>query len=147
MEANLGRMAAFFRSVPAKLRPHYKNHKCPELAIRQLEAGAIGMTCATVHEAECLVRHGVRSILLANEVVDAAKIRRLAELARQADVIVCVDNEQVVGDWARASRNERTSLSVLVDVDVGLHRCGCSPESLPSASSGLWARAACGSGA
>ena len=51
MEANLERMAAFFRGVPAKLRPHFKNHKCPELAARQLAAGAIGITCATLREA------------------------------------------------------------------------------------------------
>src|SRR5689334_5200620 len=81
MEANLERMAEFFRSVPAKLRPHFKNHKCPDLAARQLEAGAIGITCATLHEAECLVHHGVRSVLLANEIVDPGKIRRFVDLA------------------------------------------------------------------
>src|SRR5258707_2541525 len=70
MEANLERMAAFFRSVPAKLRPHFKNHKCPDLAWKQLDAGAIGITCATLREAESLVHHGVRSVLLANEIVD-----------------------------------------------------------------------------
>ena len=127
MEANLERMAAFFRTVPAKLRPHFKNHKCPDLAVRQLNAGAIGITCATLHEAESLVQHGVRSILLANEIVDPAKIRRFVELARQADVIVCVDDEKVADDLARAGRNVQTPLSVLVDVDVGLHRCGVLP--------------------
>ena len=124
MEANLERMAAFFRSVPAKLRPHFKNHKCPELARRQLDAGAIGMTCATLREAECLVDHGVRSVLLANEIVDSAKICRFVELARQADLIVCVDNEKVADDLARAARNRRTPVSVLIDIDVGQHRCG-----------------------
>src|SRR6185295_18037649 len=89
MEANLERMAAFFRSVPAKLRPHFKNHKCPDLAWRQLDAGAIGITCATMREAECLVHHGIRNILLANEIVDSAKIRRFVDLARRADVILC----------------------------------------------------------
>ena len=127
MEANLERMAAFFRSVPAKLRPHFKNHKCPDLATRQLGAGAIGMTCATLQEAECLVQHGVRSVLLANEIVDPVKIRRLLELARQAEVIVCVDNEKVADDLARAGRDRQTLLSVLVDVDVGQHRCGVPP--------------------
>ena len=96
MEANLERMASFFRSVPAKLRPHFKNHKCPDRAARQLDAGAIGMTCATLREAECLVRHGVRNVLLANEVTDGAKIRRLVDLARRADVMVCVDNDEIM---------------------------------------------------
>jgi D-serine deaminase-like pyridoxal phosphate-dependent protein len=127
MEANLERMAAFFRTVPAKLRPHFKNHKCPDLAGRQLNAGAIGITCATLHEAESLVQRGVRSILLANEIVDPVKIRRFVELARQADLIVCVDDEKVADDLARAGRNGQTPLSVLVDVDVGLHRCGVLP--------------------
>ena len=127
MEANLERMAAFFRTVPAKLRPHFKNHKCPELAARQMDAGAIGITCATLHEAECLVQHGIRSVLLANEIVDPAKIRRIVELARQAEVIVCVDNEKVAEDLARAGRDAQTLLSVLVDIDVGQHRCGALP--------------------
>ena len=73
MEANLERMAAFFRTVPAKLRPHFKNHRSPELAARQLHAGAIGITCSTLHEAECLVEHGVRSVLLANEIAEVAQ--------------------------------------------------------------------------
>lgn len=127
MEENLERMAAFFRLVPAKLRPHFKNHRCPVLAARQLDAGAIGITCATLREAECLVQHGVRSVLLANEIADPAKIRRAVDLARQADVIVCVDDERVADDLARESRNRLTPLSVLVDIDIGLHRCGVQP--------------------
>jgi D-serine deaminase-like pyridoxal phosphate-dependent protein len=127
MEANLERMASFFRSVPAKLRPHFKNHKCPDLAARQLAAGAIGMTCATLKEAECLVQHGVCSVLLANEITDSAKIRRLVDLARRADVTACVDNEKIVDELARTAANCQTQLSVLVDVDVGAHRCGVPP--------------------
>jgi D-serine deaminase-like pyridoxal phosphate-dependent protein len=127
MQANLDRMAAFLRGVPAKLRPHFKNYRSPALARRQLDAGAVGITCATLHEAECLVEHAVRSVLLANEIVDPIKIRRLVELSRQTDLIVCVDNEKVAADLARAGRNGDTPLSVLVDVDVGLHRCGVAP--------------------
>jgi len=127
MEANLERMAAFFRTAPAKLRPHYKNHKCPELAHRQLHAGAIGLTCATLPEAECLVQHGVRQVLLANEIVDPVKMRRSVELAHQADIIFCVDDESVADDFARAGRNGQIPISVLVDVDIGQHRCGVPP--------------------
>jgi D-serine deaminase-like pyridoxal phosphate-dependent protein len=127
MEANLERMAAFFRGVPAKLRPHFKNHKCPDLAWRQLDSGAIGMTCATLPEAECLVHHGVRSVLLANEIVDGGKIRQFVDLARRADVIVCIDNERIAADLAREASNRATQVSVLVDVDTGLHRCGVPP--------------------
>jgi D-serine deaminase-like pyridoxal phosphate-dependent protein len=127
MEANLDGMAAFFRSVPAKLRPHFKNHKCPDLAWRQLDAGAIGITCATIPEAECLVHHGVRNILLANEIVDTAKIRRFVDLVRRADVIVCIDDRRIAADLAREAGNRHTKVGVLVDVDNGLHRCGVQP--------------------
>ena len=127
MESNLQKMAQFFTGTPAKLRPHFKNHKCPALAARQLAAGAIGMTCATLHEAECLVHHHVGSILLANEVTDPAKIRRLGELAQQAEVLVCVDNEKVVADFPLALGQARNRLGILVDVDVAAHRCGAAP--------------------
>ena len=127
MEANLERMAAFFRAVPAKLRPHFKNHKCPDLAWRQLDSGAIGITCATLREAECLVHHGVRSVLLANEIVDGGKIHQFVDLAKRADVIVCIDNERIAADLAREARNRQAQVSVLVDVDTGLHRCGVPP--------------------
>ena len=127
MESNLGKMAAFFAQSEAKLRPHFKNHKCPALALRQLAAGAIGMTCATVAEAESLVRHGVHSVLIANEIADPIKIGRFIALASQADVMVCVDNEAVVEAIATAGRSRRIQPGVLVDVDVGLHRCGVQP--------------------
>ena len=127
MESNLGKMAAFFSQSTAKLRPHFKNHKCPALALRQLATGAIGMTCATVAEAESLVRHGVQSVLIANEIADPIKIGHFIDLARQADVMVCVDNEAVVEAIAKAARGQGIQPSILVDVDVGLHRCGVQP--------------------
>jgi D-serine deaminase-like pyridoxal phosphate-dependent protein len=127
MEVNLARMAGFFREGPARLRPHFKNHKCPKLAAKQIDAGAIGITCATLHEAECLVRSGVQSVLLANEIVDTAKLRRFAELSRHADVIVCIDNEKIAAELARVARHFHAQVSVLVDVDTGLHRCGVPP--------------------
>jgi D-serine deaminase-like pyridoxal phosphate-dependent protein len=127
MESNLHRMAAFFRGKPARLRPHFKNHKVPLLAWKQIEAGAIGMCCATVREAEILVQHGIRSILIANEVSAPDKIEWIADLSRHADVIVAVDDERVVEDMARVARNRRAALSVVVDIDVGLNRCGVQP--------------------
>ena len=68
MEANLRDMANVFAGRASKLRPHVKNHKAPMLAWKQIRAGAIGMTCATVREAEILVEHGIDSILIANEI-------------------------------------------------------------------------------
>lgn len=81
MDFNLATMARFFEDRSAKLRPHFKTHKCPVLAQKQVELGAIGLTCAKLGEAEVLVRAGIPSILIANQVIDPVKITRLAELA------------------------------------------------------------------
>lgn len=127
LESNVNQMAAFFHGKPAKLRPHFKNHKVPMLAWKQLEAGAIGITCATLREAEILIRHGVRSILIANEIAGEGKINWFADLARHADLMVAVDDERVISEIACVARKRGARLSVLVDVNVGLNRCGVSP--------------------
>jgi D-serine deaminase-like pyridoxal phosphate-dependent protein len=129
MESNLQSMAAFFRDRPCKLRPHFKNHKTPLLAWKQLRAGAIGMTCATLREAQILVSHGVDNILIANEICGEAKAAGLAELSRHATVIAAVDSRAAVNDFAHAQRNKNTQIQVVPDIDIGLHRCGvCNPE-------------------
>jgi D-serine deaminase-like pyridoxal phosphate-dependent protein len=127
MEGNLRDMANFFGGRPCKLRPHFKNHKTPMLAWKQIRAGAIGMTCATVREAEILVGHGITSVLIANEIGGQEKPERLAELARNASVMVCVDNCHSIRDLAAAQRNRKSHIEVLVDVDIGLNRCGVEP--------------------
>lgn len=124
LEANLEHMAAFYRQRPAKLRPHYKTHKCPQIAKMQLELGAIGITCAKLGEAETLVEAGITGILIANEVVDPKKIERLAELACQTYLIVAVDQADNLRQLSSAAVAAGTTLDVLVEVDVGLHRCG-----------------------
>ena len=73
------------------------------------------------------VHHGVRSVLLANEITDGAKIRRLIDLARHAEVMACVHNEKIVDEIARTSAIRQTPVSVLVEFDVGVHRCGVPP--------------------
>jgi D-serine deaminase-like pyridoxal phosphate-dependent protein len=120
MEANLEKMAAFFRGRTTALRPHYKNHKCVALARRQLAAGAIGVTCATLREAGVLADHGIPGILIANEIAGAVKIRQFLDLAQRADVTLAVDHPDVV----RALAAHRSPVKLLVDVDVGLDRCG-----------------------
>lgn len=124
MESNLQGMAEFFRARPCKARPHFKNHKAPALARRQLEAGAIGITCATLREAEILVHHGLGSVLIANEIVGDGKLKRFAEIAREVSVVVAVDNEQVIAEMARIQRNRRAQFEVVVDINIGLNRCG-----------------------
>ena len=127
MGRNLAKMAAFFGNGPTKLRPHYKNHKCPALASRQIAAGAIGMTCATLSEAEALVSNGITNLLLSGEVAGDRKIQRFIELARQADVIAAVDDACVVEAVAAAARQKNCPVSVVVDIDVGLKRTGIKP--------------------
>jgi D-serine deaminase-like pyridoxal phosphate-dependent protein len=127
MESNLHRMATFFAGKKAKARPHFKNHKVPLLAWKQLRAGAIGITCATVREAEILVQHGIDNILMANEIAGETKAKRLAELSRHASVIIAVDNCSSIKDLARAQRDCKTQIEVVVDIDIGLGRCGVLP--------------------
>src|SRR5215470_15198836 len=127
MEFNLQRMADFFANKPCKLRPHFKNHKVPLLAWKQLRAGAIGMTCATLREAEILVHHGVDNILIANEIAGASQAEHLAELSRCASVVMAVDSCSNMKDLARAQRNCKSPIEVVVDIDIGLGRCGVWP--------------------
>jgi len=117
LEHNLRLMAA---ALPgARLRPHVKAHKCTALAARQAALGHRSFTCATVREVEGMAAAGLgEDLLLANEVLDA---RRLGAVA--ARVTVAVDSEATIGAAARAGVKE-----VLIDVNVGLPRCGCPPE-------------------
>src|SRR5829696_5959382 len=93
MERNIRRMADFFAAGPCRLRPHFKAHKTPDIARRQLAAGSCtGLTCATVAEAEIAARF-CDDVLVANEVVDADKCARLAKLAGNVRLTVAVDSE------------------------------------------------------
>ncbi len=104
-----------------RLRPHVKAHKCTRLASRQAEAGHTGFTCATVREMEGMVRAGfAEDLVLANEVVDATRLGALARAG--ARITIAVDSEDTIEAAARAGVPE-----VLIDVNVGLPRCGCLP--------------------
>jgi D-serine deaminase-like pyridoxal phosphate-dependent protein len=127
MERNLETMARFFCNRPAKLRPHFKNHRVLELAARQMEHGAIGITCARLWQAERLANFGIRNILIANEIAGEGPLERLVELSREVPVLVAVDNAKVVADLARLARNRKAEVNLLVDVDLGLKRCGAQP--------------------
>ena len=127
MERNLTKMARFFAAGTTRLRPHYKNHKSPALARRQLNAGAIGMTCATLGEAEAMVSNGITDILISSELAGDRKIGRFVDLTCQADVKAIVDNPKAVATLAAAGRAKGHRLSVLVDVNVGQNRTGAKP--------------------
>jgi D-serine deaminase-like pyridoxal phosphate-dependent protein len=91
-ERNLTRLMDSLRGTGIKLRPHAKSHKCPEIALRQIAQGAVGVCCQKVSEAEALVAGGIGDVLMANEVVGAPKLRRLVELAKRAGVKACADD-------------------------------------------------------
>jgi len=127
MEGNIRKMAEDFRGMPAKLRPHVKTHKTPIIARKQLDAGAIGITCAKVGEAEVLAEAGIGPLLIANQVVGEPKVTRLINLAKQCDITVAVDDSVNVKHLAEAARRKGTRLNVVVEVDVGNNRCGTDP--------------------
>lgn len=123
LEANLATMAA---ALPgAKMRPHVKAHKCSALARRQAAHGHVTFTCATIHEVEVMAAAGLgQDLLLANEVVGPS-VKRLGAAADQfaARITVAVDSEATIDAAANGGVRE-----VLVDVNVGLPRCGCDPD-------------------
>jgi len=128
LEGNLRLMSDFFGRRRAKLRPHFKSHKCVTIARRQLEAGnAVGITCAKLSEAEVLASGGIKDVLIANEIVGQGKAERVAELARKCRLTVAVDDESQVRELSTALSGTRARVGVLVEVDVGMHRCGVPP--------------------
>jgi D-serine deaminase-like pyridoxal phosphate-dependent protein len=127
MEDNLSRMAAFFRDKEAKLRPHFKAHQVHSLALKQMRAGAIGITCARLEHADALVHQGIDNILIANEIAGTGMIKDFLDVSRCAPVIVAVDNPKVVSDMARLANGRAHELNVVVDLDVRLARCGVKP--------------------
>ena len=129
MERNIARMAGFFEGRTSKLRPHFKAHKTPAIARRQLAAGTCtGITCATVGEAEIVVRERLcDEILIANEIIGPGKAARAARLASEASIIVAIDSDFGLDDIAAAARAVGTTVGVVVDVGVGLRRCGIAP--------------------
>jgi D-serine deaminase-like pyridoxal phosphate-dependent protein len=134
LDRNIARMAAFFADGACRLRPHVKAHKTPEIARRQIAAGScVGLTCATVGEAESVVDIA-DDILIANELVGPGKCDRAAALAARlraragarASVTVAVDSEEGLQRLADAARAADVTIGVLVDVNVGQNRCGVS---------------------
>lgn len=123
-DRNLARMAGFFQDRKSKLRPHFKNHKCVTLARRQMLAGAVGMTCAKLGEAEVLVDNGFHDVLIANQVVGAAKVERLVRLSKRATIAVAVDHIDQIEAISRAAVAARTVVRLLIEVDIGMGRCG-----------------------
>ena len=124
LNANISAMNKILENSSLKLRPHYKSHKCAALAKMQIENGAIGMTCAKLNEAEDLCDIGIEDILIANQIVDTKKIRKLADLANNCRLTVCVDNIENITELSLAAKNSGSTIHCLVEYDIGMQRCG-----------------------
>jgi D-serine deaminase-like pyridoxal phosphate-dependent protein len=121
---NIEKMANRLKTMPAKLRPHIKVHKSPELARMQVDAGAIGISTATVWEAIVMVRSGLDSIFIVNTIAGREKLAALAAIARDANVMVAVDDANNAADIAAAARAAKSKVGVLIEVDTGMDRAG-----------------------
>jgi len=127
-ERNLARMRDHVRAAGKNYRPHAKTHRCPEIARRQVEAGALGVACAKLGEAEVMAGAGVRGLLITTEIVTPAAMFRLVRLLERApDTMVVVDNPENVDALGRAMSARGLTLDVMVDIDVGGRRTGAQP--------------------
>lgn len=127
MEANIARIAGECRVHGVAWRPHIKGHKSPGIAKLQLAAGAIGVTCAKLGEAEIMVAAGIADILIANQIVGAPKVARLMALGRKARVVVAVDCLAHLDALDAAARAAGQRQDVVIEVDVGMGRAGLPP--------------------
>lgn len=123
-ERNLDRMQTRADQAGVRLRPHAKAHKCPDIALAQIERGAVGICCQKVSEALPFVRAGMGDIHISNEIAGPAKARMLAALALHARMSVCVDDVRQVAALAAACVQAGAALTVFVEIDVGQGRCG-----------------------
>ncbi|HEY2838698.1 MAG TPA: DSD1 family PLP-dependent enzyme [Pirellulales bacterium] len=124
LDANIADMMAACRAKGVAWRPHAKGHKSPDIAQRQLAAGALGITVAKLGEAEVMAAAGVRDILIANMIVGPLKLARLVALCRVADPIVCVDHLDQIEPLSAAMSAAGLSIRVIIEVDIGLRRVG-----------------------
>ncbi len=126
-ERNIATFVDYCSEVGTNWRPHSKAHKCPEIARRQVETGALGITCAKLSEAEVMAAGGVDDILIANQIVTAAKQQRLALMQRQARVISTVDDADVARRMGAAAVEVGETIPLLIDVNIGMDRTGVLP--------------------
>jgi D-serine deaminase-like pyridoxal phosphate-dependent protein len=128
-QRNIDHMASELRRMGrATIRPHYKTHKSPDLARRQLQAGAGGLSMATVWEAAVLAGAGMDDLFVVNTVSHPAKIRMLAELARDHRILVAVDEAPNAAAYSAAAVQAGSTLGIMVEVDTGMDRCGADTE-------------------
>ena len=127
LERNIAKMGQFIAAANVNWRPHTKGIKIPAIAHKLITAGAIGVTCAKLGEAEVMAAAGIRDILIASQVVGWTKATRLANLQHHADVMVAVDSLDNGHQLSEAACQAGVSIRVLVEVNTGMDRCGVQP--------------------
>jgi len=124
MEENQQILNALIAGAPAKLRPHYKTNKTTQIAHMQLAAGAKGITCSKLSEARDLVEAGVEDVLIANQIVDPAKLAQVAALAGCCHLTIAVDDIENVRLLERSAAAQDVMIHCLVEYEIGMGRCG-----------------------
>jgi D-serine deaminase-like pyridoxal phosphate-dependent protein len=127
LESNIKRIADVCRANKVSWRPHIKGQKVIEIAKMELAAGAIGVTCAKLGEAEVMADAGIREILIANQIAGKHKIERLMDLLPRAHVMVAVDSEDNIAALGAAAAARGQTLDVLIEIDTGMRRAGLLP--------------------
>lgn len=130
LERNIARVAEMTKAAGVHLRPHAKTHKSPIVARMQIEAGAVGVCCAKLGEAEVMAGAGIDNILITTPVVGESKVGRLLHARAQSRIAVVTDSAENVAMLGRGAQMSGLKLDVLVEVDIGQGRCGVpDPES------------------
>jgi D-serine deaminase-like pyridoxal phosphate-dependent protein len=124
MEANIARLQAYLDEHKIANRPHIKTHKIPAIARLQMNAGAVGISCQKVSEAEVMADAGFDDIFIAYNIIGESKLKRLMTLASRTTVSVVADSAYTIRGLSRAAQQAELTLSVLIECDTGAHRCG-----------------------
>jgi D-serine deaminase-like pyridoxal phosphate-dependent protein len=130
LDSNIAKLSSYLhaRTPRIGLRPHAKTHKSPDIARRQIAAGACGVCCQVIGEVEAMAAAGITDILLSNQIASSGKALRLAAVAAEARISVCVDNQAQVRLLSAAAQARGVTMHVLVELDVGGGRCGVSSD-------------------
>lgn len=127
LERNIQQLSSYLKEAGVSWRPHTKGLKIPAIAHKMLDAGAIGVTCAKLSEAEVMAAGGVKDILVANQVVGKTKITRLCALRRHADVMVSVDDLENAKEISEHAIRSDGKIRILLELNIGMQRAGVEP--------------------
>lgn len=124
LEANINKLQRYLDDHGIANRPHIKTHKIPDIAWMQLKAGAVGITCQKLGEAEIMADSGINDILITYNIMGDAKLKRLAQLAGRIKLSVTADSEYTVNGLSQACAEAGVQLNVLIEFESGKQRCG-----------------------